>query len=372
MARHQAQPNPASGSTQSRDLIRKLYADNPIIKTSSLHLNRRGVWEIRYSQPDATGRWRSRTLSTRTTDQRDAQAQLDEWLSTAIKTPGTNGVVPKPRRMTIQTMVDAYVANGRTAQNTHLHKVCAVLGSLTADELTPEVMQAYRTQRGHLKSGSMRRELGALISALRYARKHKMLDIVPEIDMPAQSAPKIRYLTHAQESWFWDKAQAWGRTNAKHAARVALFAAIALDTAARRGAIMGLTWDRVNFDLMQIDFREPGRPVVRKRRGIVNIADRLLPVLQAAKATATSEYVLGFPDDLMFSWHQFTASIGMRWVTPHVCRHTWASLAAIDGVSLLQIAHVLSDTHETVDKYYAHLAPNDLRAVMNRPRPTRS
>jgi integrase len=50
---------------------------------------------------------------------------------------------------------------------------------------------------------------------------------------------------------------------------------------------------------------------------------------------------------------------GMEWVTPHVMRHTFASLLAKNGVSLFKIAKWMGDTLATTEKHYAHLALQD-------------
>jgi len=47
--------------------------------------------------------------------------------------------------------------------------------------------------------------------------------------------------------------------------------ALAFTTGARKGSILSLTWDRVNFQTGMIDFHEPGRRLTRKRRSIVPI-----------------------------------------------------------------------------------------------------
>ena len=52
-------------------------------------------------------------------------------------------------------------------------------------------------------------------------------------------------------------------------------------------------------------------------------------------------------------------AIGLPWVTPHVMRHTFASLLAINSVSLFKIAKWMGDTLATTEKYYAHLVPQD-------------
>jgi integrase len=58
-------------------------------------------------------------------------------------------------------------------------------------------------------------------------------------------------------------------------------------------------------------------------------------------------------------------TLGVPWVTPHVLRHTWASLAAMNGVSLWDIAQVLGDTIATVEANYLHLTPGHLRGAIN-------
>jgi integrase len=53
------------------------------------------------------------------------------------------------------------------------------------------------------------------------------------------------------------------------------------------------------------------------------------------------------------------ASLHMEWVTPHVMRHTFASLLASQGCSLYKIAKWLGDSEKTTAEHYAHLMPND-------------
>ena len=50
---------------------------------------------------------------------------------------------------------------------------------------------------------------------------------------------------------------------------------------------------------------------------------------------------------------------GLGWVTPHVMRHTFASLLASKGVSIYKIALWLGDDVRVVQKHYAKLLPKD-------------
>lgn len=55
----------------------------------------------------------------------------------------------------------------------------------------------------------------------------------------------------------------------------------------------------------------------------------------------------------------YLTSLKFDWVTPHIMRHTFASLLASKGCSLFKIAQWLGDTLATAEKHYAHLLPND-------------
>ena len=53
------------------------------------------------------------------------------------------------------------------------------------------------------------------------------------------------------------------------------------------------------------------------------------------------------------------ATADFSWITPHVARHTFASILAQKGESIYKIAKWLGDTTEVTEKHYAHLAPGD-------------
>jgi integrase len=49
----------------------------------------------------------------------------------------------------------------------------------------------------------------------------------------------------------------------------------------------------------------------------------------------------------------------LSWITPHIMRHTFASLHASAGTSIYKIAKWLGDGVEVVQKHYAKLSPSD-------------
>lgn len=49
----------------------------------------------------------------------------------------------------------------------------------------------------------------------------------------------------------------------------------------------------------------------------------------------------------------------MEWVTPHVMRHSFASILATEGISIFKISEWLGDSVRVVQRHYAKLAPGD-------------
>ena len=63
--------------------------------------------------------------------------------------------------------------------------------------------------------------------------------------------------------------------------------------------------------------------------------------------------------DFIRNFRTYVAAQGMPWVTPHIMRHTFASLLASRGVSLFKIAKWLGDDPRVVESRYAKIIPND-------------
>jgi integrase len=63
--------------------------------------------------------------------------------------------------------------------------------------------------------------------------------------------------------------------------------------------------------------------------------------------------------DFRRPWTEYVAKHKCAWVTPHIARHTFASLLASAGVSIYKIAQWLGDDGRVVQKHYAKLLPKD-------------
>ena len=341
-----------------------------------LKINRQGYWEIWWTDASSGG-YLTKRESCRTKEQSEAEAYLDTFC-TAARDQQTAVAQGRTRTPSVDELcrrwLDYVTPLGKERTGRYvLAPVRGELGCLAADRLDSQTLQDYgRSRRGQgISKGTIRRELGGLRTVLLWAAKQKLVsrDDLPFFDeavMPQEGPPRIKFLDEAQEQWFWDQAMQWDDP------RVRVFVALGLETAARRGAILDLTWDRVDLKRGMIDYLVPGARVTKKRRVRVPISDRLRPVLEEASRQA-SYHIEGRPVGRVIEaqgmirkpFERFTRAIGMVWVTPHVLRHSWGSLKVMRGASLYDISQVMGDSVATLEKHYLHVSPDHLRRVIN-------
>lgn len=257
------------------------------------------------------------------------------------------------------------------------------LGNAKISAIGRQSIERYRKARNTGRIGrpaidnTVRRELGAvLIPALNHAAKERRIarSDVPHIELPAASAPRDRWLT-ADEANRLREASQWvskrgpdGRyvsVRYDKPTRCRIFIEIALGIAARRGAIEQLRKSQVDLDGGLIRLNPPGRNQTKKRRPTVPIPEKLRPFLEFAMLNMEGDFILGHDGSIRSAFETAVARAALENVTPHTTRHTWATWAAQRGVSMWDIASVLGDTVTTVEKNYAHHAPEFLRSAVN-------
>ncbi|MEJ0092030.1 MAG: site-specific integrase [Methylocella sp.] len=232
-------------------------------------------------------------------------------------------------------------------------------GTKAAEILTEQDSLDYAAQRAKAgrRPSTIRTELAHLRSALLWAQKKKIIGVAPAIILPEASAPRDSRLTKSQAVKFI------GACEMPH---VRLFVILALTTGARMGAILGLKWDRVDFDQSLIYFEDPDRPKTNKRRGNPPMNKTARAALSAARAGATSPYVIEWAGQPVASVKKGLASAGERcglpWVTAHVFRHSAATFMAEDRVSMAEIAQFLAHADSRLtERVYARFSPDHLR-----------
>ncbi len=201
-----------------------------------------------------------------------------------------------------------------------------------------------------LADATLRRELLTLRAALVWAQREGWIANVPHIEAPGAGAARDRWLTRPEAANLL--------ASAKHL-HVRVFIALAIYTAARAGALLDLTWDRVDFEGGVIDL---GNGRGNKRRAVIPLHPALRPVLIEAAEARTSEWVVEHGGQKVGSvkvgFRNAAERAGLVGVTPHVLRHTAATWMAQRGVSLERIAAYLGNNAATVERVYVKHTPD--------------
>ena len=233
--------------------------------------------------------------------------------------------------------------------------------NVAPEVIDDELCQAYRAKR-RVGDATARYELMQLSTALGWAFKNgKKIPQRPPVWLPlVPDAGAPKHLDRAEFERFY------AAVRADHAR---LYVMLGLHTMARPGAILELTWDRVDFMRRLIDFTPPGHVRTAKRRTTVWINDELLSALQKGHAARTCEWVIERGGARVHSLKKAFQAASERstvHATPYTLRHTGAVWAAEAGVSMPEIAQFLGhDDDRTTQKHYARFSPEHQRRVAN-------
>ena len=309
----------------------------------------RDTWHIYHAR---------RRVSTGCTDRASAELVLKRYLTEAAEPQLAVISVTSILARYLADRVERGVPGAERLKWAHkpLDRILGAKPPEIIDEAECRAYTAKRTAEG-IAPATIRTELQALRAAMNWAgRKMRIIATTPAITMPPRPAPRSRWLTRSEAETLI------GACKAHH---VRLFVQMALHTAARAGAILALTWDRVDLDGRRINFAEPGRAVTRKGRAQVPINETLHAVLTEAQKGATTEYVIewagGRVDSVKHGFHRAAVAAGLTDVTPHTLRHTAATWMAQKGVSLWQIAGFLGHSStKMIEETYGHHSPDHL------------
>jgi len=143
---------------------------------------------------------------------------------------------------------------------------------------------------------------------------------------------------------------------------IRVFLILGLATGARAGAILDLTWDRVDFTHGTIDYRPPGRIQTNKRRTVVPMNATARDALEEAYRGRLSDHVVEYNGKPVKSVkkaiERLASDTGIH-VSPHVLRHTCAVWMAQADVPMQKISQYLGHTSLAMTvAVYARYSPS--------------
>lgn len=143
---------------------------------------------------------------------------------------------------------------------------------------------------------------------------------------------------------------------------------IGITTGMRHGEIMQLTWDRV---FLKEGFAIVEEPKNGERRA-AQLQPEIISRLEALKDQGDPAGGWVFPGrgghkplDIKTAWQRARRAAGLTDFRFHDLRHTTATMIALDGASVPQIAAVLGHKSHQMASRYAHLTSSDTPEILN-------
>lgn len=224
---------------------------------------------------------------------------------------------------------------------------------LRPDQITEDVCSKYAKARylAGRKEATVLKEINVIRQALNWHGAKGA-----RFEAPSAPPPRDRYLTKDEYRRLLDGCVS---------PHMRLFCILALTTAARKSAILQLTWDRVDFDRKMIRLGIVGDKN-RKGRATVPMTDACLTALKEAYEARQSPYVIEYGGERVLDIKKGFAGAARRAklndVVPHDLRHSAAVWMAEAGVSMDEIAQYLGHSSSSITfKVYARFSPEYLR-----------
>ena len=327
-------------------------------------------------------------------DLQAAENALAQYLANKRRPQFADG---HPSRVLIADILADYGENhGPTTKRADLiggaiNKLVEFFGDQTASAITSATCKKYvqwrvrqfdaraKTKKRPIKPSTAGRELVVLGAACRWCWREGKLDRLIPVVVPTKPSPRQRHLTRSEVATLLAGALGWDRKGKRNAAKIsrhlARFILIALYTGTRHDAILRLRW-KPNTDGGWIDLssgvlhrRPSGAVESGKRRPAIPIPPRLLPHLRRWRHL-TATHVIEYAGQQIRSqerraWRTACDLAGLGPdVTPHVLRHTCATMLLQLGVSVYDVAGVLGASEEVVRRTYGHHAQDHLRQAV--------
>lgn len=277
---------------------------------------------------------------------------------------------PQEKASTVADIWEAYriSLSGRPAATTMLHEWKSLrrtfdgVGGADLLAVDPETREtgSERLARSHtearrsagIKDGTILTELSRLRSACNWGVERGMMEQAPTWAMPPKPRARTRHLTREDFDRF---------LSACTMPHVRLFAILAISTAGRMGAILDLTWDRIDFAAGLIHLDDPERHRTAKGRATVPMNGSARAALQEAHKGALTRHVIEWAGQRVASVKKGIRAAGERVdmaVSPHDFRHSAAVWMAQAGVSMKQIADYLGHEDSRItERVYARFSP---------------
>ena len=314
----------------------------------------RGGLCVYWDDPE-TGKRKRYQLEARTRKEAEAEA-IDVFRRETFRST--------PKGATVDQIWAAYVRDlgDKPTAKTMGYTGKAILphfGPFQPQDIDKALCQAYqRTRKAEgKKQGTIWTELGHLQSALNFGKKARMFEgATPHIWRPAKPDSDKRILNTGEIRALISSA---------HDPHIRLALILLLSTAARVGAVLDLTWDRIDLERGVINLRnEDG--ATRKGRAVVPMNASTRAALQTANEAALSDFVIEYAGGPVKSIRKGVSNAieraGIGHVTIHELRHTAAVHLLGAGIPIEKVSQYLGHSNVQITfKTYARFLPDQMQ-----------
>jgi integrase len=286
-----------------------------------------------------------------------------------------DGIAAAESSNTVDELMAKYISDKEergTVDIERMHYAWKALAShfsgLTPDQIDRDTCKDYyaRREADGVTVGTINKELRTLRAALRWSDRN-----TPAIvEVRSDPEPKDRWLTKEEFRFFIEET--------RQTFHLQLFAELAIATAARAEAILGLRWTRQADGSGYIDFDKRvihmGQKKNGKKRATVPMTERIFAVLKQAEEVALTDHVVEHNGTRIKSIrHAFEKAAkrtvdkhGIEPFTRHDLRHTAAVWMAGADVPMAKISAYLGHSSiEITAHVYAKYQPDHLRDAAN-------
>lgn len=335
---------------------------------------RDGTWYVHWYDAQ---RGRTQRLSLGTRDDAEAQDRYIAFLQegrSVLRRPANAGV-------TVTEAIDAYLReHAGVDPETGIHlpldgvadryrqkRAGDVLKQFWADTPISVIdipeSRRYREWRGRCTPvagpTTVRRELNMLVAAANHAVRWKRMagDQMPSVELPPHAPVKdAAFLTKDEVR------RAIELAGEDPDPRLRAFVVLAYMAGARRKSIERLKVAQADLRSKRLRLTPEGKRVTGKRAPIVPINDDMALEIRKLLLRTDNEWLFGSPGfDVYKRFNRLLTAVGAEdRANPHVLRHSRATHMLQDGVAIWEVAKLLGDTVETVERTYGHHSPDHM------------
>lgn len=244
------------------------------------------------------------------------------------------------------------------SDQTSLSKLKSFFKEMRLSKITPRLIEEYKQERiQKVKPASVNRELACLKFMYSLAKKWKLADENPvkEVKLFQERKIEMRILDREEINKLI-------KASSAHLKSIII---IALNTGMRKGEILNLRWNDVDFDKSFIFIRETKSGIPRKIPMNYIVTKALKSMNRESESVFYNPDTNGHIKDVKRSFKTVCRKVGVHDLRFHDLRHTAATYMVTGGIDLVTVSEILGHSDIKMTMRYAHPTPENRRKAVN-------